>query len=119
MSVAEEDIFGLEIVVSDEYEKCLPFVEPERREEYVIYKIRPVTNAPEGAVEIHACLLPQAEEQTDYGRKDCTSDNQLEVISSGNDGYVIVDAEEKGFLYVEARLKGSTETKNWAEIRIR
>lgn len=113
----KKDIFGLEIVASDEYEKVLPDVAPERYGEYAICKIHPVTNATEGEVEIHVCRTYESEAAgRGYGRKDCAGGEELETIIDGNDAYVILDAAEHGFLYVEAKLKEDTEAKNWAEI---
>lgn len=117
ISAAREEIFGLEIVDSDEYEKFLPDVEPERQGEYAIYKIRPVTNAAPGDVEIHVCLVTREEdEEWDYGRRSYADGDELEIIYDGNDGYVILGAGEHGYLYVEAKLRGAVETKNWAEV---
>lgn len=119
ISAAEEDIFGIEIVVSDEYEKFLSSIEPERWEEYVIYKIHPITNAEEGNVEIHVCQIPRREEnESDFGRKDYTAEEEMKVVLEGNDGYAIVGIEEQGSLYIETKLKGALETKNWAEIEL-
>lgn len=114
---AKKDIFGMEIVVSEDYAKCLPDVEPGKRGEYVIYKVHPVTNAEEGEVEIHVCPVREAEAASrNYGRKVYTKDEEAEVVYDGNDGYVILKADEHGYLYVEAKLRDSAETKNWVEI---
>lgn len=120
ISAAEKDIFGMEIVVSDEYEKYLSSIEPERWEEYVIYKIHPITNAEEGDVEIHVCQITTTEDnKTDFGRKDYTDEEEMKVVIDGNDGYVILGIEEQGSLYIETKLKGAVETKNWAKIELK
>lgn len=119
VSDLEEDIFGLDIMMSDEYEKYLPDIAPEIWEEYVIYKIRPVTNATADEVEIHVCKFPEERDKADYGRKDYTTEEELEIIRDGNDGYVILHTDEKGYLYIEAKLVDSDETKNWVEIELK
>lgn len=117
MAAAPEEIFGLEIVISDEYDRYLPEVEPEKRGQYVIYKIHPVTNAEEGQAEIHVCQTEESEEEArKFGRKEYGADEEKQVLYDGNDGYIILGAEEHGFLYVEVKLKSSEETKNWVEL---
>lgn len=117
METVEKEIFGLEIVISDEYDKYLPEVEQEKRGQYVIYKVHPVTNAEEGQVEIHVCRTEESEEEArNYGRKEYDTDEELQVFYDGNDGCVILNVEEHGFLYVEAKLKDAVETKNWTEL---
>lgn len=115
----EEKIFGLDIMTPDKDAKYLSDVSPETWDEYVIYQIHPVTNAKDGEVEIHVWQTPWEEQKTDYGRKDYTANEEMEIIRDGNDGYVIVHAGEKGSLYIETKLVDSNETKNWAEIELK
>lgn len=117
MQAADQAIFGLEIVASDEYDKYLPEAEKESQGKYALYKIHPVTNAEEGQVEIHVCRLEESEEESrGFGRKEYTPAEEINVLYDGNDGYVILDAEEHGFLYIEAKLKDSAKIRNWVEI---
>ena len=148
LSAAGEKIYGIEILDSDEYDKCLPDVTPDKREGYAVYQIHPVTNAQEGKVEIHACFVPLKEENPDiwpgasvlsanrsgaasaigepepgsgvpeFGRMTYEADEELEIMYDGNDGYVILNKEEQGTLYIEAKIRTSSQTDNWARIRL-
>lgn len=76
-----------------------------------------MTNAEEGQVEIHVCRSEESEEESrGFGRKEYTPAEEINVLYDGNDGYVILDAEEHGFLYIEAKLKDSAKIRNWVEI---
>lgn len=125
LSAGGEKIYGMEILDSDEYEKCMSEVTPEKKEKYAVYKIHPVTNVKDGNVELHACFRPSAEKTqdsqagaSDFGRMVYTADEELEIAYEGNDGYVILDKDVKGILYIEAKINSASETKNWVRIRL-
>lgn len=99
-------IYGLEIAVSQEYEYCLPDIPKEQREGYVIYKIRPVTNALEDdSIDVKVIRDAGTERE-----------RNMPMIQHNSDMYVVFSAQEHGTMRVEARLKDSPETVNWAEI---
>lgn len=104
ISSAQKAIYGLEIVKSDEYERCLPDIPREQREGYVIYKIHPVTNALGGEVVVDVSLV---------GRN---IDEEVSIIRDENDAYIIFSVEEHGVMDIEAKLKESVEVTNWVQI---
>lgn len=116
LRAAKKDIFGLEITASDESAAYLPEAASDPGGEYAVCKVHPVTNAAEGEVEIHVCRLMEEETGDDHGRREYTQEEELPVVYDGNDGYVILDAQEHGCLYIEAKLISSPQTKNWARI---
>ena len=103
----QEEIFGLEIVRSQEYGQFMPDIPEEERDGYTVYKIRPVTNAAEGNVEITVKVMEDA------GGEGST---KLPVIREGNDAYVILSKEEHGEMLIEAKLQDSLEVTNWCQI---
>lgn len=102
-----DEIFGLEILPSQEYERCLPHIPEEQWGEYAIYRLRFVTNAPAEAIEMSVRVV------RDSG---IGGDEEPKLIREGNDVYVIVSVHEQGKLDVEARVKDSLEAVNWREI---
>lgn len=105
--VAQKEIYGLEIVKSQEYEQAMPDIPQEQWEEYVIYKIRSVANAPKEDVVIDVSMVKD---------NSVEQDNIIQTIQAGDDIYVVFPAQEHGEMRVEAKLKGAAEATNWVQI---
>lgn len=103
----QEAIYGLEVCKSQEYGRFFPDIPKERQGEYVIYKIRPVTNAQEGDVSVDVGIVE------DDGTKE---DINSAAVREGNDVYVIFSVQEHGTMRVEAKLKGTAEVTNWVQV---
>ncbi len=104
-----EEIFGMEILPSQEYERCLPNMRKEQWREYQIYRVRIVTNAPAEAVDISVKV------EKDTGAPEI---KEPELIQEGSVAYVILSVHEKGTLCVEAKLKDTMEAAKWAGIHL-
>lgn len=105
ISDLQDEIFGLQFVPSQEYERYMPDIAEEKWDEYVIYGLHPVTNAPENTIDLKAYVKADGETK------------ELPVIREDNDGYVIFPAHEHGEMYVEAKLQGTLETVSWEQIK--
>lgn len=108
---SQEKIYGLEIVRSQDYERCMPEISEEERDEYVIYKVCAVTNARAGEVEMEVSV-EDAGADLDSDKKNAV----MKMIQDGNDRYVVLAAEQHGSLCVEARLKDEADVTNWVKI---
>lgn len=103
----QEEIYGLKIVLSKEYERYTPEIPEERWEEYVIYKICPVTNASEENVDINVSIVKDG---------DTGESEKALYIREGKDAYVVLRSNEHGIMRAEAKLRDSAEMSNWVEI---
>ncbi len=104
---SEEELYGIEVSQSEEYEHWLSDVSEEERDQYVIYKIRPIANLSEECVYIHVSNL---------GDGDLPAQEEIPLIRDGNDAYVILSKEEHGEMLIEAKLQDSLEVTNWCQI---
>lgn len=103
----QEEIFGLEILPSQAYEKCMPHIPKEQWEEYKIYKLRFVTNAPAEALALHIRAARDG---------DTAENEEIEQIREENEVYVILPAHGEWKLDVEAEIGDSPETAKWVRI---
>ncbi len=104
---SQEEIYGLEITKSQDYECCIPEISEEELDEYVIYKVRPVTNAEAEDVEVTVRVTREA---------DGESEVEAILYKEGLDTYVAVSQHEQGTLYVEAKLGSSSVVTNWVTV---
>lgn len=103
----QQEIYGLEIVRSKEYERCMPQLPEEEWQDYVIYRLRFVTNAPEDIMDIGVSVV----KDTVTGERE-----EVAVIREGIDAYVTFPVQEHGEMYVEARMRGAAEGNSWIGI---
>lgn len=104
---SREEIYGLEITKSQEYERCMPEISEEEKGEYVIYKVRPVTNAKAENVKVKIVVTREDDEGSEV--------NTI-LHKEGLDTYIAFSQHEHGVLYTEARLRSSSVVTNWAEV---
>ncbi len=104
---SQEAIYGLEITKFSDYERCIPGISEEEKDEYVIYKVRPVTNVGIEKVEVSIRVT-----------RDDAAESEVKAVlyREGIDTYVAFLRQENGTLYAEAKLKSSSVTTNWAEV---
>lgn len=103
----QDEIFGLEILPSQEYERYLPNIPEEQWGEYVIHRLRFVTNAPAEALEVKIGTAQDIDAETE---------GKLQMIREGSDVYVIRSVHDQEKLNVEAKLKDSMEVAKWVQI---
>lgn len=102
------EIFGLQIVRSRDYQRYLPDVAEEEREEYAIYRLKVVTNASENSDNIRIRV------KKDIGTGET---EEVSVMQEGTEAYVIFSSHEHGELYIEAELEGAAESVKWNGIQ--
>lgn len=102
-----EELFGLEILPSQEYERYLPDIPKEQWDEYAIYKLRFLMNAPAQMIDVNVRVEQDA---------DTKENAKMEFIREGNEVYVIFSVREQGKLSVEAKLKDSSDVIQWEHI---
>lgn len=104
-----EEIFGLQFVPSQDYERFMPEMSKEQCEEYVIYLFRPVTNAPDRDmdidIEIHVT-----------GKDDTEREEDVQVMRDGGEAYVIRSIHEHGVMNVTVKFKDTVEEMRWEQI---
>lgn len=105
----QEEIFGLEILPTQKYGEYMPHIPKEQWGEYVIYRLRFVTNAPAESLEVKVRMARDP---------DTGEGEELKLIREGRDAYLILPINGQGKLDVEAKLKDTAETAEWVQIEL-
>lgn len=104
-----EEIFGLQFVPSQDYERYIPEIPQEQWEEYVIYIFYPVTNAPESAMTIDVKIRTTGEDGTEQ-------ETDAQVFRDGGEAYVVRSIHEHGEMDVAVKFENTAEAMRWERI---